>query len=141
MGVFTDINQVLKKAVIDGAFASSTQIVFENNEDKADKSQQWLAVFILPAPAEQASLGGSGIGTDSHAGIMQIDINAPILAGVSGLMQKADEINSYLKSGAIFQLNETCVSISNVSVSRVFTGQGFATLPVTIEYFLQSMRV
>jgi hypothetical protein len=141
MAVFSDINQAIKKAVLDGAFVTASQVVFENNEDNSNKTQPWLAVFILPADTEQASLGGSGYGTDSHTGLIQIDVNYTSHSGTTDQLAMVDAINAHFSSGSLFAQNDTCVRIGNVSRGRVVVGQGSSTISITINYFLQSTRV
>lgn len=141
MAVFLDIHEGLKEAVLSGAFVADDQVVFENNKDNSNKLSPWISVFILPAITDQATLGGSGIGTDDHAGILQLDVNYPDYSGASDMITMCDTINAHFKSGAVFQKNNNCVRIGNVSISRIANNQGSATVNVSVEYFLQSSRV
>lgn len=144
MAVFEDIEKALIGIMIDNGsvdpdISFSLPIAYENVEyDDAD-GEPYLSIFILPAATVQSTLGDGGC--DDHQGIFQIDIKYKTNQGIAVLTKKADEINAIIKSGATFTNNGLNVRIRNVSRERVTISDGYATLPMTIEYFVFSERL
>jgi len=138
MAVFDDISKALKGIMLDNDF--SLPVIYENAFDEAQPiGTAFLAIFQLPAQPTQATLGDAGC--DLHTGIFQIDINYPSGEGMALLVQKADEINAVIKSGATFTNNGLNVRINNVGISRLVVSDGLATINITIEYNSFSTRV
>lgn len=128
---FSTIDEIFNIALIAGNFG--LDIATENVTFKPMDGSAYLAAFRLPLPVTQATLGDNG--EDLHSGIYQININYPQDSGMTVLYDKADAINLVFKSGATFTSGTTKVRIKNVSVERVIVSGGFATLPLTIEYY------
>ena len=137
MAAITNINQTLVKAVNDGGFG--LPIAYENIKFDKEVSSAYLSVFNIRAPTVQVELSWEGC--DQHSGVFQIDINYKQGQGVDVLTQKADEINAVFKNGAVFAGTEESVNISNVSAEPVSIGRGWATISMTINYYVFSRRV
>lgn len=137
VSAIAEIQKTIYKAVQDGAFGLPVAMPNESFDPK-DKTG-YLALFLLRAPTVQAELGW--VGCDSHTGIIQIDINYPQGKGDTLHAEMADSINAVFKSGATFAGATISVNIRNVSAGQLQIGQGWATLPLTIEYFAFTERV
>lgn len=138
MAVFDDISTALIGIMADNDFG--LPVLYENARDEDQPiGDSYLAVFQLPAQPVQATLGDAGC--DLHTGVFQIDVNYPAYTGKSNSMQKADEINAVIKSGATFTNNGLNVRILNVGISRLIVSDGVATINMTIEYNSFSERV
>lgn len=57
----------------------------------------WAAVSLLPAGAAPVTMGLEG--EDSHGGILQIDLNYPLLSGTGAIRAKADTVASFYTAG------------------------------------------
>lgn len=137
MAVFEDISKAFNGIMIDNDF--SLPVVFENTPYDETTGDNFLAIFLLPSPTLQASLGDEGC--DEHKGIFQIDIVYNTYSGTHELYQKADEINAIIKSGATFTNNTLNVRIGNVSIQRLTVSDGLATLNMSIDYWAFNKRV
>ncbi len=138
MSAFEDINKAFVGAILDNS-SFSLPVAFQNVEYDDSNGLPYLETFLIPAPTIQASLGDDGC--DEHIGIFQINIKYKTYDGVSVLHQKADEINAIIKSGATFTNSTTNVRIKNVSIQNVTVSDGFAVLPMLIEYFAFTTRL
>ena len=136
MTVFEDIDKAIKGIFIDNDFG--LPVAFENVFYDETDAENYIAVFQLPAPTVQATLGDSGC--DYHAGLIQVDINYRSFSGSSVLTKKSDEINAIVKSGATFTNNGLNVRIQNVSRERLIISDGFAKLIMSIEYYAFNAR-
>lgn len=65
--------------------------------DKPKGAEPWGAAFILPYPSSPVTMGAEG--EDTHGGILQIDLNYPLLSGTGAARAKADEIASFYTAG------------------------------------------
>ena len=138
MSAFEGIDKAFVGAIVDnGSFG--LPVAFENDRYDDSDGEPYLRVFLLPAPTTQATLGDTGC--DEHIGIFQINIKYPTNTGASIIKQKADEINAIIKSGATFTNDDVNVRIKNVSIQNVTVSDGFAVLPMLIEYFAFTERL
>lgn len=137
MAAITEINQILVKAVQDGSFG--LDIAFENIKFNPKGKTAYIALFNLRSPTIMAELGP--MGCDLHTGIMQIDVNYEQGGGIDELLEKADAINAIFKNGATFAGANENVNITNVSALPAVISRGWATVSMTIEYYVFSQRV
>jgi len=137
MATITEINQILVKAVQDGAFG--LDIAFENIKFDSKQQDSYLALFNLRAPTVQVELGA--LGCDQHTGIFQIDVNYKQGGGIDELLEKADEVNAVFKNGATFAGSNENVNITNVTAEPVAIARGWATVSMTINYYSFTTRV
>lgn len=137
MSAISEIQKVIYKAVQDGAFG--LDVAYPNDTFDPTGSAGYLGLFLLRAPTVQAELGSEGC--DLHTGLIQIDINYPQGKGDTLHAEMSDTINAWFRSGATFAGAAESVNIRNVSAGPLQIGQGWATLPLTIEYFAFSGRV
>ena len=137
MSAIAEIQQILYNAVEDGGFG--LDVAYENVKLDPKDKPAYLACFMLRAPTEQAELSWKGC--DEHQGIFQIDINYPQGSGPTVHVEMADQINAVFKSGATFAGATENVNIRNVSAGIMQVAQGWATLSLSIEYYVFSGRV
>lgn len=137
MSAIASIQRILLEAIQNAGFG--LPIAFENVNYDASNGEPFLACFILRAPTVQAELGYKGC--DERTGIFQIDINYPEGSGPTVHAEMADDINLLFRSGATFTGNDFRVNIRNVSAGVMRIGNGWATLPLSIEYFSFTERV
>lgn len=137
MAAITEINQILKKAVQDGAFG--LPIAFENDGYDPAGVPAYIAIFNLRAPTVQAELGWQGC--DRHTGVFQLDVNYKQGGGTDELLEMADNVNAVFFNGQDFAGTSENVNITNVTAEPVTIAQGWATVSMTINYYVYSRRV
>lgn len=137
MGRFEAVNNILDVAVLGGDFG--LPIASENIDYDETNGLAYLSTFVNPLPVEQASLGSEG--NDIVSGLFQISVNYPQSSGMTQISIKCDEINAVFKSGASFTISPYILNIKNVSNGKMITDNGFATIPITIEYYLHTARL
>ncbi len=137
MSAIANIQRILLQAISNGNFG--LPIAFENVNYDATNGEPFLACFVLRAPTVQAELGYAGC--DERTGIFQIDINYREGSGPTVHAEMADDINAFFRSGETFTGNDFRVNIRNVSAGVLRIGNGWATLPMTIEYYSFTERV
>ncbi len=137
VSAIASIQKILYKAVQDGGFG--LDIAYENVKFDPKSKDGYLSCFMLRAPTLQAELGW--VGCDLHTGIFQIDINYPQDSGATAHAEMCDQINAFFKSGATFAGPTESVNIQNVSAGVMQVAQGWATLSLSIQYYVFSGRV
>ena len=137
MASITEINQILKKAVADGAFG--LPIAYENSSFDPDDNAAYIAIFNLRAPTVQAELGWNGC--DQHNGVFQLDVNYKQGGGTDEILEKADEVNATFFNGQTFAGTNENVNITNVTATPVSIARGWATVSLTINYYVFTLRV
>ena len=137
MSAIASIQRILLETIQNAGFG--LPIAYENVNYDASNGEPFLACFILRAPTVQAELGYRGC--DERTGIFQIDINYPEGSGPTVHAEMADDINLLFRSGATFTGNDFRVNIRNVSAGVMRIGNGWATLPLSIEYFSITERI
>lgn len=137
MSAIASIQRILLETIQNAGLG--LPIAYENVNYDASNGEPFLACFILRAPTVQAELGYKGC--DERTGIFQIDINYPEGSGPTVHAEMADDINLLFRSGATFTGNDFRVNIRNVSAGVMRIGNGWATLPLSIEYFSFTERV
>lgn len=137
MAVIAEINQILKKAVQDGAFG--LDIAFENSGFDPKQVPAYIAIFNLRAPTVQAELGWPGC--DQHNGVFQLDVNYKQGGGTDVILEKADDVNAVFFNGQTFAGTNENVNITNVTATPVSIARGWATVSMTINYYVRTSRI
>ncbi len=137
MAAITEINQILKKAVEDGTFG--LDIAYENSGFDPKQLQAYIAIFNLRAPTVQAELGWAGC--DQHNGVFQLDVNYKQGGGTDEILIKADEVNAVFFNGQTFAGANENVNITNVTAEPVSIARGWATVSMTINYYVFTPRI
>lgn len=65
--------------------------------DKPEDKSPWASTFVLMNLPSVATLGSEG--QDAHDGILQIDLNYPLMTGEAAVTAKADELTDFFKAG------------------------------------------
>jgi len=137
MAAITEINQILKKAVSDGAFG--LPIAYENSAFDPGDNAAYIAIFNLRAPTVQAELGLNGC--DRHNGVFQLDVNYKQGGGSDVILEKADDVNATFFNGRTFAGASENVNITNVTSTPISIARGWATVSLTINYHVFTQRV
>lgn len=92
-------NTNLRAALIQGCVDSvGLPTKFENMPfDKPEGQSPWAAAYVLPSAVFVATLGHEG--ENDHNGLLQIDLNYPLLTGEADVMSKADELENFFQAG------------------------------------------
>ena len=138
MTTFINIKKALDNALMSNDFGGLTAVL-ENIDYDTTTDQPFLSAFLLPGQPEQIGLGDNG--TDRHTGIYQIDINYKTHRGVMNHMVIADEINTVFKSGADLVWDGVCVRIESTGITPIRTGNGWAVMSVSIDWYSTTQRV
>lgn len=92
-----DIELTLTQSVLDCNLG--IPMAFQNLpfQGKPEDGSEWGAAFILPYPSAPVTMGAEG--EDTHGGILQIDLNYPLLSGTGAARAKADEVATFYTAG------------------------------------------
>lgn len=82
--------------------------------EKPMDQSPWASAFVLPNQPSVATLGSEG--QDAHDGILQIDLNYPLMTGEAAVTAKADELSDFFKAGK--RLAHGGVELTVVSCGR-----------------------
>lgn len=93
---FSRLSQALMQGVVDSPLGMPYALPNAPFEKPAD-SAPWGKVFILFNDPRVATLGADG--QDGHDGILQIDLNYPLLTGDAAATAKADELSNFFIAG------------------------------------------
>lgn len=131
------IRSALVQAFESGGF--SLPAVYENTSHDSDADIPWCSFFFIPNQPSAATLGDQG--EDDHTGIVQINLNYPLLNGSGEALQKADEIRAVFKAGATFSYLGQNVFIKSSGVSRASQVEnGFYQTILTIQWQARTSR-
>lgn len=133
---FAEIDQALIKAVYAGAF--DLPVALENVPYSSENGAPYIAVFNLPAPVIESTLGAGGC--ELHSGLLQLNLNYPQDTGTTAIKTKANVIRVWFKNGATFTAGGISARIKNTSIAQIIVDGGWCTLPVTVEYYAHTTR-
>lgn len=110
---YSGLRGALMQGVIDAPL--SLPCAYENSpfEKPADQSP-WASAFVRFNQPSPATLGHEG--QDAHDGILQIDLNYPLMTGEAAVTAKADELSDFFKAGK--RLAHSGVELTVVSCGR-----------------------
>lgn len=96
-----------------------------------DKSP-WASVFVLPNQPLVASLGASG--SDAHDGVLQVDLNYPLMTGEQAVMAKADALSAFFKAGKRLAHNGVELTVTSCGRSRGREVDGWYRVSMTVTW-------
>lgn len=106
--------------------------------DKPAGGAPWAATFILANQPRVATLGSQG--QDDHNGILQIDLNYPLMTGESAVMAKADELAVFFKAGKRLALSGIELMVTSCGCSRGREAEGWYRVSVTVTWVARVSR-
>lgn len=95
MNPFSKLGTALMQGVADAPMGMPYAV--PNAPFEKPGSDPWGKVIILYNDPRVATLGADG--QDGHTGILQIDLNYPLLTGDAAVMAKADELSNFFTAG------------------------------------------
>lgn len=135
----TNIRRALMQGIEESPFGT-LPYAQDNTKFDRPKNSPWGIVTILPADVRVATLGSEG--QDSHAGIMQLDLNWPLLTGDGPIRTKADAVAGFFYAGKRLVYAGTEVKIDRPSrASRGREVEGWYRVTVTVPWESRVNRI
>lgn len=131
----------LRKALLASISSSPLALSYGADNSPFDKpvgATPWAAVFIMTNQPSVATMGYDG--QDAHDGILQIDLNYPLLTGEAAVSAKADELHDFYKAGKRFASADAEVTIASCGRSRGREVDGWYRVSMTISWFARVAR-
>lgn len=136
--VDTDIRSALVEAV--KACLPDLPTAFENLRfDKPQPGSPWAAMFLLPVNSTVETLGDGGF--DLKTGILQLDLNYPLLSGEYDQLVSAGKIAAYFKAGNRFSYGGHQVMCVSCNRSRGREVAGYWKVSVSVVWRAFAQRV
>lgn len=123
----------LRKALMTGVETSPLSLPYASENAPFHKpmgQNPWAATFILINQPSVATLGDEG--QDAHDGILQIDLNYPLMTGESAVTAKADELSDFFKAGKRFAHSGVELIVVSCGRSRGREVDGWYRVSMTI---------
>lgn len=134
-------NVAIKKALMQGVADSPLGLPYavENAPfEKPTDGSPWASAFVLPNQPSVATLGDAG--QDAHDGILQIDLNYPLLTGDAAVTAKADELAGFFKAGERLSHSGVQLTVTSCGRSRGREVDGWYRVSVTVAWFARVPR-
>jgi len=128
-------NRKLRAALMQGVVDSPLTLPFaaENSPfDKPEDGSAWAAVFVLPNQPGAASMGRDGL--DAHDGLLQIDLNYPLMTGEAAVTAKADELADHFKAGERLSHQGVELTVTSCGRSRGREVDGWYRVSMTVTW-------
>jgi hypothetical protein len=134
---FSGLRKALKQGVEDSPLGlpyAAENAPFTKPTDQSP----WAAVHVLENQPSVATLGDEG--QDAHDGIMQIDLNYPLLTGEAAVTAKADELNDFFKAGKRLVHSGVELTVASCGRSRGREVDGWYRVSITVTWFARVAR-
>ena len=131
-----DINGALVQAYQAAGLGLATG--YEGRDFAPAAGTSWAAVHHLPASTMVATLGSGG--QDAHAGVFQVDVNAPDNVGTATLLASAQTLRAYFYAGRTFTYNGQDVRVKNSARSQIRHVDGWVRISVSVTYWAWTAR-
>jgi hypothetical protein len=130
-----DLEKALRSGVV--AVDLGLPIALENASMDRPRNAPWAALHIMPAGSGAHTLGDGG--EDLHVGIMQLDLNYPLMAGENASRAKVKAIVEFFRYGRVLIYGDTSVFVTKCAGPRYreVNGQHRHTLTISWEARLQ----
>lgn len=128
----------MTKAFIDGNFFAKTKTQWPNMKFEPPASGAWAAFWWIPNEPSVATLGRDG--DDDVDGIVQIDLNFPLNAGIKETNDKADAIRTRFVAGSRWSYSGQEVVVKSCGAGSGSVDKGFWKTPVTIMFYARINR-
>lgn len=107
---------------------------YENHKfDKPASPSMWAQVFFIPNDPTVWSLGSAG--QDFGDGILQIDLNVPLLSGRKAVNDQFELIRSHFSAGVKFTHEGQVVTIRSCGRSAGRRVDGWYRVSITISWY------
>jgi hypothetical protein len=137
MGNITDIQKALDKTLKQFGIDNGIEIALNNVDMPTDTSKPFLASTQINTGVAVADLGTS----DMREGFYQININYASHTSTAPLNKMADLLNEAFKAGANFFHGGVCVNILTCEPTQIIPNNGWAVLPLTINWSSYTARL
>lgn len=126
------------QGVLDSGLA--LPLAFENSpfDEKPEDRSPWASAFILQNQPSVATMGHEG--QDAHDGILQIDLNYPLLTGEAAVTAKADELSDFFKAGKRLAHLGIELTVASCGRSRGRDVDGWYRVSMTVSWFARVSR-
>jgi hypothetical protein len=131
----------LRSALLQGLGASplSLPLAVENAPfEKPADGLPWAMATVLMNQPSVATLGSDG--EDAHDGILQVDLNYPMLTGEAAVTAKADQLASFFKAGERLSYQSVELTVLSCGRSRGREVNGYYRVSVTVSWFARVPR-
>jgi hypothetical protein len=131
----------LRKALMQGVQDSPLALpcAVENAPfDKPTDQSPWASAFVLMNQPSVATLGAEG--QDAHDGVLQIDLNYPLMTGEAAVTAKADELSDFFKAGKRLANSGVELTVASCGRSRGREVDGWYRVSMTVTWFARVSR-
>lgn len=125
----------LERALLQGVVDANLSLPFSGDNmpfDRPDDGTPWGRALVLPSQPSVFTLGDDG--EDAHAGVLQIDLNYPLMQGTADVSAKADEVEEFFKAGRRLQYSGAEVLILSCGRSRGREVDGWYRVSMTVSW-------
>ena len=105
---------------------------------KPTDQSPWASAFVLMNQPSVATLGDEG--QDAHDGILQIDLNYPLMTGEAAVTAKADELSDFFKAGKRLAHSGVELTVASCGRSRGREVDGWYRVSMTVTWFARVSR-
>lgn len=134
---YTGLRGALMQGVLDSPLA--LPCAFENSPfDKPTDQTPWASAFVLMNQPSVATLGQDG--QDAHDGILQIDLNYPLMTGEAAVTAKADGLTDFFKAGKRLAHLGVELTVASCGRSRGREVDGWYRVSMTVTWFARVSR-
>ena len=127
----------LMQGVVDSPLGLPCAVENSPFEKPTDQSP-WASAFVLPNQPSVATLGSEG--QDAHDGILQIDLNYPLMTGEAAVTAKADELSDFFKAGKRLAHSGVELTVASCGRSRGREVDGWYRVSMTVTWFARVSR-
>ena len=127
----------LMRGVVDSPLGLPCAVENSPFEKPTDQSP-WASAFVLPNQPSVATLGSEG--QDAHDGILQIDLNYPLMTGEAAVTAKADELSDFFKAGKRLAHSGVELTVASCGRSRGREVDGWYRVSMTVTWFARVSR-
>lgn len=128
---FTPLSIALKQGAITALGASFPLAVDNAPFDKPD-SGPWGHLFVFHNQPSPATLGDDG--EDAHDGIVQIDLNYPVMTGDGAADAKADSVAGFFRAGRPLSYGGVTATVVSCGRGRGREVDGWWRVSVTVTW-------
>lgn len=127
----------LMQGVVDSPLGLPCAVENSPFEKPTDQSP-WASAFVLPNQPSVATLGSEG--QDAHDGVLQIDLNYPLMTGEAAVTAKADELSDFFKAGKRLAHSGVELTVASCGRSRGREVDGWYRVSMTVTWFARVSR-
>jgi hypothetical protein len=130
MGNITNIQKALDNELMKFGVTNGIDIAQSNIDKETSTDTPFLASSQINTGVSVADLGHS----DERLGFYQVDVWSKTHNGPQDINEMADLLNETFKAGANFYHGGVCVMIDSFEPAQILISNGWAILPLTINW-------